>query len=178
MVETGSIMFTTAGWPGSPGLLQMYEQLQDTCRKLGLGDRLPATGIQQYIHVTDDQQQALKAADCARYVGRLVTSLRKPRTTVDGFSIREEPFQDEPALETFLDNLIIGDAHHVAERMAAEIWAMRPAHYNCFFQFGALPVELARGSMERFAAEVVPLLQREVGPLDRIGLPSEDRKVA
>jgi alkanesulfonate monooxygenase SsuD/methylene tetrahydromethanopterin reductase-like flavin-dependent oxidoreductase (luciferase family) len=169
VVETGSIMFMTAGWRGSKGLLTMYEQMKEQCRQLGLGDQVPATGIQQYIHVTDDKEQALKAADCARYVGRLVTSLRKPKTEVDGFSIREEPFEGEPPLETFRDNLIIGDAHHVAQRMAQEIKAMHPIHYNCFFQFGALPVELARSSMVRFAKDVLPLLEREVGPLDRIG---------
>jgi alkanesulfonate monooxygenase SsuD/methylene tetrahydromethanopterin reductase-like flavin-dependent oxidoreductase (luciferase family) len=169
VVETGAVMFMTAGWRGSKGLFAMYEQMKDQCRKLGLGDQLPATGIQQYIHVTDDRQQALVAADCARYVGRLVTALRKPKTEVDGFAIREETFDGEPPLETFRDNLIIGDAHHVAQRMAEEIRTLRPAHYNCFFQFGALPVELARSSMVRFARDVLPLLERELGPLDRIG---------
>src|SRR5262249_40341739 len=86
VVRSGSIMFMTAGWGGSQGLFAMYEQMKEQCRKLGLGDSLPATGIQQYIHVTDDKQQALVAADCARYVGRLVTALRKPKTDVDGFA--------------------------------------------------------------------------------------------
>jgi alkanesulfonate monooxygenase SsuD/methylene tetrahydromethanopterin reductase-like flavin-dependent oxidoreductase (luciferase family) len=169
VVETGGVMFMTAGWRGSQGLFAMYEQMKEQCRKLGLGEQLPATGIQQYIHVTDDRQQALVAADCARYVGRLVTALRKPKTEVDGFAIREETFEGEPSLETFRDNLIIGDAHHVAQRMAAEIKMLRPAHYNCFFQFGALPVEMARSSMVKFGRDVLPLLEREVGPLDQIG---------
>ena len=80
------------------------------------------------------------------------------------------PLPDEPQLETFRDNLVIGDAHHVAARMAEEIRRLRPVHYNCFFQFGDMPIERTRRSLERFGRDVLPLLEREVGPLAEIGL--------
>ncbi|WGF89742.1 LLM class flavin-dependent oxidoreductase [Marinivivus vitaminiproducens] len=166
---SGSVMFMTAGYAGSKGLFAIYDRVCETLRKQNIDPATLKTGIQQYIHVTDSKEQALQAADCARYVARLVTALRQPVTEVDGFMIREVPIADEPPLETFRDNLIIGDAHHVAERMAEELRRLNPSHYNCFFQFGAMPYAMTKGSMERFARDVVPLLEKEVGPLDRIG---------
>jgi hypothetical protein len=76
----------------------------------------------------------------------------------------------EPSLDTFRDNLLIGDASHVAARLIAEIRALRPVHYNCFFQFGDMPITRAARSLERFGAEVLPLVEAELGPLDRLGL--------
>ena len=45
-----------------------------------------------------------------------------------------------------------------------------PCHYLLQFQAGGSSLAAALRSIERFAAEVRPLLEREVGPLDRIGL--------
>ena len=52
-----------------------------------------------------------------------------------------------------------------------EIRRLNPQHYNCFFQFGDMPVARARRALERFGAEVLPLVEREVGPLSAIGKP-------
>ncbi|MBJ3775603.1 LLM class flavin-dependent oxidoreductase [Acuticoccus mangrovi] len=169
--RSGAVIFMTAGYLGSQGLFGIYDRVCDGLGKLGVDPKTVKTGIQQYIHVTDDKDDALKAADCARYVARLVTALRQPETAVDGYMIREVPIPSEPDLETFRDNIIIGNAEYVAERMAAEIRRLNASHYNCFFQFGALPYEMAKNSLERFGKDVLPLLTKELGPLDKIGVP-------
>jgi hypothetical protein len=40
---------------------------------------------------------------------------------------------------------------------------------TCFMQPGALPHEKAMRSLERFASEVIPKVEKEVGPLAAIG---------
>jgi hypothetical protein len=99
----------------------------------------------------------------------MVAALRSPHLELRGSMVQAPPLVDEPPLETFRDNLIIGSASHVAERIAEEIRAVQPIHYNGFFQFGDLPIARARRSLERFGSEVLPMLAAELGPLDAIG---------
>jgi hypothetical protein len=66
--------------------------------------------------------------------------------------------------------VLIGDAGMVAERMAALIGAARPKHMLLHFQAGASPQKTALTSIERFASEVRPMLEKALGPLDRIGV--------
>ena len=68
-----------------------------------------------------------------------------------------------------IGNLIVGDPEHCAEKIVHHIRTLGITHLNCFMQVGGLPIGRALKSMERFAAEVVPLVERELGPLDRLG---------
>lgn len=161
--------FMTAGWRGTPVLLKMVEQMRDNCRLAGLDTANVPLALQQYVHVTDSPTEALEAAERARYVGRMVAALRSPKLSLHGSMVQAPPLADEPGLETFRDNLIIGPAAYVAERIAAEIRAVNPIHYNAFFQFGDMPIDRARRSLERFGAHVMPLLEKEFGSLEAIG---------
>jgi alkanesulfonate monooxygenase SsuD/methylene tetrahydromethanopterin reductase-like flavin-dependent oxidoreductase (luciferase family) len=165
----GGTPFITAGWRGSPALLEIAGQVQKSWSASGLDPAAMPIAVQQYIHVTDNRSEALEAAERARYIARMVAALRESDVTLDGSSIVPPPLQNEPPLETFIDNLIIGDPHHVAERIVDEIKHLRPVHYNAFFQFGDMPIARARRSLERFGAEVLPLVERAIGPLERIG---------
>jgi hypothetical protein len=69
--------------------------------------------------------------------------------------------------------MLVGPPEAIAERMAAEVRRASPCHYLLQFQAGGSDLATALRSIERFAAEVRPLLEREVGPLDRIGLVAE-----
>lgn len=170
LARWGATPFVTAGWRGSQALPGLVDQVRSSWVGAGLdGARMPVA-LQQYIHVTDSRSEALEAAERARYVARMVTALRSPQLELRGSFVEAPPFEGEPLLETFRDNLVIGDAHYVAERLVAEIRQLDPIHYNGFFQFGDMPIARAQRSLERFGAEVIPLLERELGPLDAIGL--------
>ena len=169
LAPLGATPFITAGWRGSKVLYELRDRLVESWRVAGLAAEGMPLAVQQYIHVTDSRADALEAADCARYVGRSIATLNKPTLALQGSYVDTPPFDGEPPLETFIDNVIIGDAHHVAERLAAEIRDLEPVHYSCFFQFGDMPIAKARRALERFGKEVLPLVEREVGPLDRIG---------
>jgi hypothetical protein len=65
-----------------------------------------------------------------------------------------------------------GDPHLVAERMVELIREVRPYHLALYSQLGDLPKRLAMRSMERFMAEVVPLIEKALGaPLAQINVP-------
>lgn len=163
------VPFVTAGWRGTKALFDIVEQVRASWVAAGLDGATMPVALQQYIHVTDSREEALAAAERARYVGRMVAALRNPELVLDGSFVQAPALPDEPPLETFADNLLIGDPHHVAERLVAEIRRLQPTHYNCFFQFGDMPVARARRALERFATEVLPLVEREVGPIASIG---------
>ena len=169
LARWGATPFITAGWKGSSALLGIAEQVRKSWGAAGLNPAEMPIAVQQYIHVTDSKKEALEAAERARYVARMVTALRESPVTLEGSSIVAPPLPDEPPLETFVDNLIIGDPHHVAARIVDEIRHLNPVHYNAFFQFGDMPLARARRSLERFGAEVLPLVEKAVGPLENIG---------
>jgi len=163
LAPLGAIPFITAGWRGSPALPAMADHAQSAWRQAGLSSRPMPLAIQQYIHVTNSRTEALEAAEHARFVGRMVAALRHPDLTLRGAHLQPAPLENEPELSVFRDNLIIGDAAYVAQRVIAECRRFRPVHYNCFFQFGDMPIRRAARSLERFGAEVLPLVKAEIG---------------
>jgi alkanesulfonate monooxygenase SsuD/methylene tetrahydromethanopterin reductase-like flavin-dependent oxidoreductase (luciferase family) len=167
LAPLGAIPFITAGWKGSPALAGLAEDARKNWRGAGLAAQPMPLAVQQYIHVTDSRAEALQAAERARFVARMVAALRHPNLKLDGARLDPPPLDNEPPLEVFRDNLIIGDAHYVAERLSKEIRDLRPVHYNGFFQFGDMPIANAARSLERFGAEVLPLLGRELGTLSQ-----------
>ncbi|MBS0562885.1 MAG: LLM class flavin-dependent oxidoreductase [Proteobacteria bacterium] len=169
LAKWGATPFITAGWRGTAALHQIAGQVRQNWGTAGLNPAAMPIALQQYIHVTDSASEALEAAERARYVGRMVHALRFQQLPIDGTFVDAAPLPDEPPLETFRDNLLIGDPHLVAEKLVAEIRALSPSHYNCFFQFGDMPIDRARRALERFGAEVLPLVERELGPLAALG---------
>lgn len=156
--------FFTAGYRGSHKLQQMVADARHGWQQAGLHAAMPVA-VQQYIHVCENRQQAHAAAERALFVARMIAALRENTSVSEQAFIHAPPLPDEPSLETVSNNLMIGDAETVAERMLAEIRAIRPSHYNCFFQFGDMPIADARRSLTLFGERVLPLLEQELGPL-------------
>lgn len=166
LAPLGATPFITAGWRGSAALLQMALQMRASWAAAGLGDRPMPLGLQQYVHVTDSQADANRAADCARFVGRMAAGLRNPDIASKNAMVDAPPLPDEPPLDVFRENVLTGPPQMVAERMLTEIRASGCTHYNMFFQFGDMPLAMARHSLERFGAEVLPLIRRELSSGD------------
>ncbi|WP_138466002.1 LLM class flavin-dependent oxidoreductase [Poseidonocella sp. HB161398] len=162
------VSFATAGAAGSPKLYGLYDNLCNAWKAAEM-DSPMAFAPQQYIHVTDSREQALKAAEHARRVARGVVLLRDPDLELEGSHLVSRPVPGEVPLEETAQNIICGDAHHVAEQIVADVRRMDPVHYSTFFNFGDMPIEMAAGSLERFGKEVIPLVEKEVGPLDAFG---------
>jgi len=86
--------------------------------------------------------------------------------------LTEKTYPNEAPIEDMARHMLIGDPETIAERMVAEIRRAAPCHYLLHFQAGASSLRTALSSIERFAGEVRPLVEKAVGPLERIGVPS------
>ena len=165
----GHVPFITAGWRGLPLLREMHAHVRAQYAAAGVPlERMPLA-VQQYVFVTDSKAEALDLAERARVVARIVAQMRAGVPRLDGHFIQAPPLPDEPPLETFRDNLVFGDPHHVAEKLVAEIRELGTTHLSCFMQIGTVEGRRACRSLERFAAEVVPLMEKAFGmKLDQV----------
>jgi len=166
-----AVPFLAASTLGSPVLYKMVEGLNQGWESIGENPISKPLAIMQYVHITDSRTEALEAAERARYVGRMAHHLRKAALPLDdrGY-IRNEAFDGEYTLEQYADNMVVGDVYKVAEKMIADIKRLNPINYTCNFQFGCMPLDRARKSLYRFSKEVLPLIEKELGPIADIGV--------
>lgn len=168
-VQRGYTPFFTTGWNTVETIEKIRRGAEATYAEAG-GDaaRMPFA-IQRYVFVTDSKEDALKAADGARYVRRIAMSMRNKYGELDGAFLKEIPAADEPSLEEIAARLPIGDPETVAERLARDIETLSPSHISLFMAIPGLSQAQILKSMERFATEVIPLLERRFGNLRDIG---------
>jgi alkanesulfonate monooxygenase SsuD/methylene tetrahydromethanopterin reductase-like flavin-dependent oxidoreductase (luciferase family) len=167
--RSGHIPFITAGWRGMSLLKEMHQHISKQYLSVGIPPQRMPLAVQQYVYVTNDKKEALDIADRARTVARIVTTMRAGDPVLAGHFIQAPPLPDEPPLETFLDNLVIGDAHYVAEKLVNEISTLGTTHLSCFMQIGTVDGTRAMRSLNAFVSEAVPLMEKAFGmPLERV----------
>lgn len=174
----GYVPFFITGWSSLEAVGRVRDQLCQTHAAAG-GDpaRMPFA-LQRYVFVTEDRDEALRAADGARYMRRGATAMRQGHGELDGAFLKEIPAPDEPPLAQIVAQAPIGDAETVAERLARDIEAFRPSHISCFMALPGVSQDRILRSLERFGGEVLPLLERRFGDLGRIGVPAPGARVA
>ena len=168
IARSGHTPFITAGWKGFAVALDMRNHIARQYAEAGRPNERFPLGVQQYVFVTEDKAEALDIGHRARAIGRIVTQMRAGEPVLDGPFIQAPPIPDEPPLETFRDNLVIGDAHMCAQKLISEIRALGTTHLSIFTQIGSVPGARARRSLERFAKDVIPLIEGELGPIGDI----------
>ncbi|SHO67469.1 Flavin-dependent oxidoreductase, luciferase family (includes alkanesulfonate monooxygenase SsuD and methylene tetrahydromethanopterin reductase) [Pseudoxanthobacter soli DSM 19599] len=123
----------------------------------------PATmplAVQRYVYVTDDENDARHAAACVRDLARAAVPLATAALPKkDGPFLRLMPLNDEPPLDDFLENAVIGPAEYCAEKLYEEIVALKPTHLSCFMGFAGIGRRETLASMERFGCDVIPRLE-------------------
>ncbi len=124
----------------------------------------------RYCFVTNDKTEARTFAENARYQVRQSHYLRRGQMHLPGAFLPEESFEGEMSPEELMAWNPIGDAEMVAEKLAAEIEAVTPHHMGLYMTMGATPHKSAMRSIERFGADVLPLLEKKLGPLAAIGV--------
>lgn len=125
----------------------------------GGGD--PATmplAVQRYVFVTDDADEAQHAARCVRNLARANVNLSSVTPSKDGVFLRLMPLNDEPPLDDFMDNAIIGPPNLCADKLRREIETLKPTHLSCFMGFAGIGRSETLAAMERFGCDVVPQL--------------------
>jgi alkanesulfonate monooxygenase SsuD/methylene tetrahydromethanopterin reductase-like flavin-dependent oxidoreductase (luciferase family) len=153
-----------------PQLLDMRARMADIYASQGLDRSRVAIAPLRHVCITDSKAEAAEFIDNVRHQIRLSQSLRYREELIDGIMLVEKPYKNEPPLEELSRHLLVGDAETVAERLTGIVRAARPRHMLLHFQAGASPQRLALRSIDQFAQRVRPMVERELGPLDRLGI--------
>lgn len=153
-----------------PQLLDARNRLADIYASQKLDRKRVAIAPLRHVCITDSKAEAADFIDNARHQIRLSQSLRFREELIDGTMLVEKPYKNEPSVDEFAKHVLIGDAETVAERLTATIRAARPRHMLLHFQAGASPLKLALRSIEQFSTRVRPMVEKALGPLDRLGI--------
>ena len=151
-------------------LLEARKRLAGVYASQGLDTKRVAIAPLRHVCIPDSKAEAASFIDNARHQIRLSQSLRYREELLDGSMLVEKPYKDEPPIEELARHIPVGDAETVAERLTALIRAGRPQHMLLHFQAGASPQKLALRSIEQFAARVRPMIEKELGPLSKLGI--------
>lgn len=135
----------------------------------GRDPRTMRFGVSRHVCITDSREEVMRFVEHSRSQVRLSQSLRRREELMDGEMLVEKPYENEPTLEQMADNLLVGSPEVVAERIVREVRIAQPNHYLMNFSPGGSDQATALRSIERFATEVRPLIEKALGPLDRIG---------
>ncbi len=159
----------TGRWNAAPYLKQMRDRVAESYAAEGKDTEAMPLGVQRFMCVTDSKAEALEYVDNARHQMRLAAALRRRAEVMDGAMMNEIPIPSEIPLEEMADNLLVGDAETIAERLADEIQAARPSHMMFHMQVGGSGQTQALRTIEAFATDVRPMVEKAIGPLSEIG---------
>jgi alkanesulfonate monooxygenase SsuD/methylene tetrahydromethanopterin reductase-like flavin-dependent oxidoreductase (luciferase family) len=171
MARKGYVPFVTTGWSTLDEIDASRQKIVEAYDAVGLDSADVPFAAQMYIHVTDSHEEALDAADHARYVRRIAMSMREQYAELDGCYLKEAPARGEPPLDVIAKNARLGSPEKIAEQLVADIRRLKPTHLSCFMAFGGLSQARIMKSMERFGAEVLPMVEKELGDLSKLGAP-------
>jgi len=127
-------------------------------------ERLPTDshplGILRFACVTESLKETENYLENARYQMRLAAALRNRHEAMDGGMMVEAPAPGEQSLEEMTENLPVGDAETVAERLTADIEASGASHVMLNIQAGASDMAQARRTIDTFARSIRPAIER------------------
>lgn len=162
VASKGYIPFLAAALSPTSKLLPIRQAYDEAYCEAGSDPMKQPMGLMRYFHLTDDKKEALDAAERCRYSSRISLALRLNYAEMDGLVVKDTPFKDEPPIDEMMTNMIIGDAHACAQRIIEDVDAMRATHIALYSQPGDLPHKRVMRSLEKFAAECVPLVTKEL----------------
>lgn len=171
MAEMGYVPFVTTGWSAVEEIAANRQKIVEAYAAAGLPTDSVPFAAQVYVHVCDTKEQAMEAADNARYVRRIAMAMREQYAELDGAYLIEGPAKGEPPLETIAENALIGSPEKIAGQLIERIKVLKPTHLNTFHAPGSMPHGRVMQSIERFMTEVVPMVEKELGPLAKLGPP-------
>jgi alkanesulfonate monooxygenase SsuD/methylene tetrahydromethanopterin reductase-like flavin-dependent oxidoreductase (luciferase family) len=166
----GFIPFISGGIESPERIRAMRDQVEQCYVDEGKDPASIPLGVLRFVCVSDDKAVLDRYVDGARFQKRIAMSLRhRKETMVDDYMVAEEPFPSEPSLDQVRDNIIVGNAEQVAERLCHEIELYGPRHMNIYFAVGDMPSAAVMNSIEQLSTKVVPLIEAHFGkPLAEI----------
>ena len=117
-------------------------------------------GIQQKIHVTESEEEAVKMAEHGLWNMRVSLSLRLGREQVEKGRVTDVPIENEPSIQELVDrHFLFGTPDTISEKLTRLQDKLRLDHLNCDFWLGDMPQDKVLRSMELFARHVMPRFQ-------------------
>jgi alkanesulfonate monooxygenase SsuD/methylene tetrahydromethanopterin reductase-like flavin-dependent oxidoreductase (luciferase family) len=165
----GYVPLFTGRWNGADYQREMRVRIAGAYLAEGRDPERMPLGVQRFMCVTSSRAETLEYVDNARHQMRLANALRRRAEVTDGAMMREIPIPNEISLEEMADNLLVGDCETIAQRLCGEIRAARPSHMMFHFQVGGSSHASALRTMEKLMLDIVPMVERELGPLAEIG---------
>jgi alkanesulfonate monooxygenase SsuD/methylene tetrahydromethanopterin reductase-like flavin-dependent oxidoreductase (luciferase family) len=163
-VASGYTIFTSGILGSNNRLARTREMMDGVVREAGHDPADLRVAVLRFAFVTDDKKEAQHYTDCARYQQRLAVSLKlRKETVVDNYMIEEKAYDEELPWEVIERNLPVGDVETCAARMADVIRRVRPVHIAIQPQLGDIEHKASLRSMERWATEVIPAIEKELG---------------
>lgn len=161
-VATDAVPFITVGWGDSQALAGMHDFVGQKYQEAGFSLAGRRFAAQRYVYVSNDHAELLKVAEGIRYAGRCAGHMRVGAQHLNGHIIIDEPVAGEPSLEAIMAAVPIGSAEIVAERLISEIRSNGITDLSCFMMPAGIESKAALRSMERFGAEVMPIVSKAV----------------
>ena len=166
IVEKGYVPLAQPRW-GPPSMMidtrrnfeQMYEQYGKDPADVPLA-------VLRWLNVTDSEGETLEAADNLRYTYRVAFACRGDYQELDGHIHREIPAEGEPDLEDIARYAQVGDVATITAQIIEEIQTYHPSHM-CF-SVGMGSHARSMRTLERLGGEIIPGIERELGPLDDV----------
>src|SRR5690606_17939922 len=168
-VSGGHPLFVSGFGRDTATLAAIRAEAEETWSAAGRSPAELRFGTLRYGFVTDDRAEALAFAESARYQIRLSRYLRQGQTALPSAWLPEEGFEGEMSPQDILAWNPIGDVETVAEKLAEEIEAVGSDHIALYMTMGNTDHAAALRSIDRFGGEVIPLIERAMGPLVTLG---------
>ena len=116
---------------------------------------------QRAVYVTDNESELPKIIEQARWNMRVTLSLRQGLERVEKGHAQAVPFDNEPTDDELIDRYFVMGTPTTCIKKLSEIKdVMGLDHFNANFWFGDLEHKQVLRSMELFAKEVMPALQK------------------
>ena len=162
--KSGYTVFTSGVLGSDNRLARTRAYLDDIVAKDGLDPATLRVAVLRFAFVSDDKKQVEHYVDCARYQQRLAVSLKnRQESVIDGYMIEEKPYEEELPFERLVDNIPAGDVETCAASMVDVIRRVKPVHIAIQPQLGDIDHKQSLKSMERWATEVIPAIEKALG---------------
>ena len=172
--RSGYTIFTSGVLGSDNRLARTRAHMDGILREDGQDPASLKVAILRFAFVSDDKKEVEHYVDCARYQQRLAISLRnREESVVDGYMIEEKPYDEELPFERLVQNVPAGSVEKCAASMVDVIRRVKPVHIAIQPQLGDITHKQSLKSMERWATEVIPAIEKELGqPLSEVNTPA------
>ena len=162
MAQSGYVPMLTPSWKPMSSIAPVRTAHRALCEEVGRDGANAPLGLMRFVHVTDNQKEAIEAAERARYSSRVSLSMRLNYSQLEDIYAADLPAADEPPIEEMVENYIIGSVEHCIEKILEDYELMGHSHVLINPQLGGVPRARVMHTLELMACEIIPAVQKEL----------------